>query len=645
MKNFEVGIVKWYGGFNKKKQTENKFGFIERIATSEDLFVREENLLCSPSDIEEEVIVVFELKEGFDNKINAVNVRLLDTMSEEDLRLCMASENDEIKMLGVEGLIGILGLIEVEIVDFLINKYIFPWGITSDYGLDSLVEKIPNKAFVDYPKLRLLLPVERHIKITTDLINNATEHSIIRELALELKRNINSKLSSRGFYLKEPIFWTSVFRDGVIQERIPSGDTTQVWDIIPLNILAIDELWEIVPVPKKYSLLTDKINNPFEGREGKFQAFKLLIETVKTAGEHELLPDYIKRNKHLFPLLNGREQVKVAWNELTYFWDSMNLSAKIYSAFRAVKERRNLFIKNFYINEANPLVKGVLLLLGSGNLEESMRIFQQHVEKVAWESTEPLDLYPLLAGCPKLDKLNYCEARRWKTPEGSWKIDKQGRELAFCPRTQSACNVAITRDLEGARVVGLTNISWEHWTLTELLAALDIKALSPGINSNDTYLLKFAGWINRLNEIRSRMKCEVCTKTLIPTKRYAYHPARYNSTVAHCPDGHGGVYFNHCSNCERIIDSRESRVKEGKYYICIHCGSIPAFSHTWESLNGQVPMVIDTTFKQGDKCPKCGTSNMDETANREVKKCRNKACEHRIHLKGRKDRYRNIKYI
>jgi DNA-directed RNA polymerase subunit RPC12/RpoP len=157
----------------------------------------------------------------------------------------------------------------------------------------------------------------------------------------------------------------------------------------------------------------------------------------------------------------------------------------------------------------------------------------------------------------------------------------------------------------------------------ELFKALDINPQSRSLNYNDVYLMKIAGWVNRLNEIRERMKCEECTKPLIPNNKYAFRLAAYNSTVAYCPDGHGDqIYFNHCWNCRNIIDSRESSIQHEGYYICIYCGS------------GPKPQYQKISFNQGDKCPKCGTPKMKDSYNNElIKECRN--CNHRIHLKGK----------
>ena len=56
------------------------------------------------------------------------------------------------------------------------------------------------------------------------------------------------------------------------------------------------------------------------------------------------------------------------------------------------------------------------------------------------------------------------------------------------------------------------------------------------------------------------------------------HFAAFTSTVFKCenPDcsQHDiGVYLSHCWNCGEIIDSRDSRGKDGGFYICAHCSS------------------------------------------------------------------------
>ena len=133
------------------------------------------------------------------------------------------------------------------------------------------------------------------------------------------------------------------------------------------------------------------------------------------------------------------------------------------------------------------------------------------------------------------------------------------------------------------------------------MEALGIRPILPELRSPDEYLPRLCGWVNRLNEIRHRLKCSVCGQMMRPNYAYAKNLVRYNMTVVSCNKGDGhdkNIYINHCWGCNAIIDSRESRIQVEKFYICIQCGSGPQQS---------------ANYSQGDVCPSCGQRGMVAT--------------------------------
>ena len=111
--------------------------------------------------------------------------------------------------------------------------------------------------------------------------------------------------------------------------------------------------------------------------------------------------------------------------------------------------------------------------------------------------------------------------------------------------------------------------------MIELLLPLNVTPRLPELFNSDEYTNRVAGWLNRLIEIRERLKCNVCGKPLKSNMEYSKNLARYNSTVFYCPDNHGGqIYISHCWSCHKIIDSRECQHRdEGGFYVCTNCGS------------------------------------------------------------------------
>src|SRR5690606_22755387 len=79
-----IGKVKWYGGFNNKTNTENKFGFVDDVSGF-DVYLHE-NAWQGASKPQEDQIVVYtlEMKSG---KYSAKNARLFRLEETGDLEL------------------------------------------------------------------------------------------------------------------------------------------------------------------------------------------------------------------------------------------------------------------------------------------------------------------------------------------------------------------------------------------------------------------------------------------------------------------------------------------------------------------------------------------------------------------------------
>lgn len=108
--------------------------------------------------------------------------------------------------------------------------------------------------------------------------------------------------------------------------------------------------------------------------------------------------------------------------------------------------------------------------------------------------------------------------------------------------------------------------------------------------------IKLAGYFNRLREIMSRLHCRTCSNIMVPDFKYSrvkcsvYENGRwvekdmaaaYRNTVfycnqACCSEYESKHYINHCleSLCYDLIDSRELKVKcDGGLLVCKGCGS------------------------------------------------------------------------
>ena len=311
----------------------------------------------------------------------------------------------------------------------------------------------------------------------------------------------------------------------------------------------------------------------------------------------------------LWASLDPRTQIDLVWQlpdaAFVQNWHRLDDATRVLAIYRAVHEHSRAGLLVAMAGDDIRFQTALSMLADIGGkgsdtaFQNGHRLFQDYVVETAWWSTESLDFTPLLPRCYMdwLSGVRHCEGRAWPTEEDRTAGAKRASR-AFCPRTRSECQLASEATPDGARIYPLPALPWEEWSLAELMDALNIEPRLPELRSPQEYVPRLSGWINRLNEIRSRLKCSVCGQLMRPHLGYAKNLARYNVTVVSCVRGEGhdnNIYFNHCWGCKAIIDSRESRFRVEGFYICIHCGSGPP-----ESL----------TYSQGDVCPACGCTRM-----------------------------------
>jgi hypothetical protein len=286
-------------------------------------------------------------------------------------------------------------------------------------------------------------------------------------------------------------------------------------------------------------------------------------------------------------------------------------------------------------SDDHPLVGICLTLLPwRGNVKgEGASFNKAHKMLQEWIVNSGLldDTYPtmtlLIPSCPE-GLVRYCEGRPWRFNSDR---EEPGSRLsrAYCPRSRGPCSVVGPDDMPvgetyrrvGARLQAERSRHWSSWSLHELLEAGEIIPSLSELRSPDEYVPKLGGWINRLEEIWSRLRCSYCQFQMPPNFRYAKNLAVYNVTVFSCriqdPRHDTGIYITHCWACTTIIDSRQNTIRCEDRYLCLKCGSGPQHSDS---------------YTQGDICPKCGQRDMKESYRSSERICRIAACSHIIHL-------------
>ncbi|MBD2249473.1 hypothetical protein, partial [Nostoc sp. FACHB-888] len=446
-----------------------------------------------------------------------------------------------------------------------------------------------------------------------------------------------------------------------VLSKSPSDKLQILLSKLPDSVKKWDEILEFLPPEEKILIMLSKLK-----KESQIQNQTIINKIgylINTTSNEEriiliyLLPEGVRYKEEIlksFHFLLPEDQVKLVWdfiaNNSLFIWQYLSRQAKILCIYRLMKETENTstFLNEFKdIQKITPendnLVRCVLKILwakehperGNEVFQQVHNLFIQYVIKNATNSTELLNLDPLLPYCqPTEVKVKYCEGRLWTM------TDNQAAEVtalvsrACCPRArQRPCDlfepskprVNSNYGLYGARLYAECSQDWEKWSLLELFKVAGIVPSLSDLKRPEDYLTKLSGWINRINEIRSRLKCSVCGDIMPHNIEYAKFLAKFRVTVFSCKHGKGhdyNIYLNECWGCGEIIDSRESKYQssEDKYYLCIHCGSGTQNSDS---------------YTQGDICPKCGTLGMELSQyNNRYRKCC--SCNHSIKLPDEK---------
>ncbi len=228
------------------------------------------------------------------------------------------------------------------------------------------------------------------------------------------------------------------------------------------------------------------------------------------------------------------------------------------------------------------------------------------------------ELSALLVRCQDCTNVFLCDGRPWQ------RIDR-----IYCPHIKKRCDYYSKLDYSQTKYQKTGNFLDQN--LVDVLKNInyvpDLTLLTGEKQVYDfEYVYKVSGWVNRLIDMKSHMKCR-CGKHLIINFKYAKDvTAAISCTIFDCPDCNNtsldkhdkSVYLNYCINekCHRIIDSREcKRQDDYRYWLCMYCGA-----------SKQYPTG-------GAVCPNCGSLDV-YTIDHETIHCN--TCGHDGNEYGRK---------
>lgn len=636
------GEIKWFGGYNNKTQSHNDYGFITNIGDIKldhhDIFFHKNEMLFSLDLIETGILVSFNIAIGSSNRVNATKVSLLENEKNEDLLERCLDSNFPMVWLSV-----LKNYSKLVPLDDYIKRLETKLSQTSLGTSIDIRKYIPQKYFIYSKNIRNLLSPDERISLCYQLLNidsknNFSKKEIIYELTelidtygiteKSLTENLNSHLfieySSLGSRISElkllNYFIEKYYNDNIFDQKIfnilKNNKYQQTFlDLIPLDII-INDLWEKLPNEIKL----DYFDKNADLANDVDQLIKILHGIPEKLRQKKLkqLDSNLKSNPKLFSFLHPVDKAtqlsKKDHETIIFMWVNLDIKTKLFYLFRLVKYGNSIdFIEQ--LEEEHPLIRAVLKLIWVKDYEslkdkafmQSHDLIQNYIVDIAWKSALSINLYPLLPSCP-FGYVLYCEGKPW---------NPNNNESVFCPRKNSYCDFGY--DKSSFKIYPNTDLPWEHWSLLEVLDMSNVTPQIASLYDSAQYVPKLSGWINRLNEIRERLKCTSCGKVMLSNFKYSKNLAAYNSTVFSCQCGdptNQNVYLSHCWACRSIIDSRQGNHRIDGYYLCLQCGSGPQTS---------------TSYTQGDICPMCGGTHMGSIDSYD-KNFQCQTCNHIINL-------------
>lgn len=398
------------------------------------------------------------------------------------------------------------------------------------------------------------------------------------------------------------------------------------WEIIDLKLLMNNEIFQLAPPIKKVLFLTyqDKIKNQ-----------ERILQLVDLATKQQIQWYALKyglnisENYEWFSRLSVIEQVK-NFDERKTDWNWMKIQAKVLYLYKLARE--NKVLPPYYIaSERHQLIQILYKMMLSMTQKEKNTIFEEfnqwfhEIVIDRYGNDKRIDLWPILPYCAYIDKkVYYCEGNPWYRDRGNKINYNLEAKHIYCPKLKKVCNHKNIQNNGFSRVYPRLELPWEEWSIIEFMECYSIKATPLHIRDPRKYFTKIGGWTNRIGELFEKAKCRECGSTLKANLNYSKYSLAYSVTIFNCPnDGKKhdkDIYINHCWGCEKIIDSRESKIKLDDMYLCIHCGSGPRESKD---------------YSPGQICPNCGEIDMksiEVTNSCEPRKFICKNCNHSIEV-------------
>jgi len=553
-----IGIVKWFGGFNKHKNKENDFGFVEDIAGF-DVFLHAKALPKSRTPYEGEMVVYDLEKSG--EKWRAANAYVLVT------KVPSLSQFFELHKLCEDN-------------SSFYRKF------------REAVRDIKEPSFTGYPDEELTHYIEK--LGVSELVSSLFEMRNCWPINLERLADLK---------LVDPLFDVPLLRfpqPSYMSDKITSisENENEIGERLPL----IDREKAQNFVTKNYDKLTTplKMLASFTGLITDERQLENVVDDVsyylqRIHHKLESFPDYLQNyiDEHIEPkggLINdpvfGGELELIKFHK--YLYDKDLAFVTLYENSDYLQSRFDAFV-----------LKEIFSLVMAGNsLDQVYNLFLNKLWVGITSSqlnpaTQLKQILKIFPSCDSIGKELSCEAVYWE------------KQRMFLCRGKPC---------RSPKVKSHAHLDYLNYSIYNWFVHYEINYFIENEPSRRDFPIKVASYINRLREIFDVIHCRFCESLMLPNMSYArvdhmvYEKGQmvkkdlapaYRLTVFKCPneqciDSHNQHYINHCYGCGDIIDSRDCKIKcDAGLYVCQNCASCCS-NHSMSNPVGF--------------CPDCGSS-------------------------------------
>lgn len=586
-----AGIIKWFGGFNRKKSVENKFGFIEGLNDNDVYMHLNEWRGANPP--EQGLAVTYTLEGGRGvGEWTARNVEALN-----DTPQLIKLDIEFIRDLNTQCQKSLSASVAAKIRKLLASKL--------SKGLRNF-DKSEQARCIDLfgiKALSILLHQESEWKDNLLLMSESGLVSALHDIEWNL--------------LPDNYFDNQSAQFAEHLSTLDKENATQLVqtaiDKLPDDLVMFSILSGLFEDPGEIERLAKKLNGYIKGLySGDVILPAYLKEYIDTSVRSRggIIKD---------PLIG---HIFSYYQFMKYLYEKDLKFTNLYETSEYLQSRLDIFI-----------LKELFGLYLSGNfIDKIYNIFLGRLWKHLISNNINLEDYvyqilKLFPTCSTLPNQLSCEAIYW---------EKQ--DIFLC--RGSRCS---TPKVLGGRASNYLDFSIYDW-----FGHYGIDYISERKPSNRDFPIKLSGYLNRLREIFHVLHCRSCAKLMLPDMKYARNeyiefingefvtrdmaPA-YRLTVfkcnnSQCDEFQKGYYINHCLGyaCFELIDSRDCKKKcDSGLFICRSCGSC---------------CELHAKNNPAGMCPDCGaglklfeSENYDKRASRFTRyvECSNRNCDFTSH--------------